>query len=702
MVSWKRLVDEALDPTLDAKGSTLIVQNHLAQMKMFVHRGGVEFYPAQDDQFQSRKKFIQAEARFNKLPLKIDRAVDVLAGRGELLLYFRPTQNGRYKLHLYEKGQYKAYYDNDGDLQKVVIVYSYEIEKGSINVGMNGTLGNTRWLRLTVTTESIVREDFASKPGFTDEFVSAAASFGGKQEYINSLRFLPCVIVKNYFGDDGREGLSDFYPIRRQLENHDDLIRSLNTNLKFFGNSTFVTSRSAREVLQAFSGDPKSIRFNDSLASRSGFQDFNGFSSYGAAPINSSDGEEDQRIARIIDNIAPDERAGYITPDAITADHAAHAREERESIHFALGGIDELGVSANATAYEMKTIYGKLAVTASKKARALFDYGLCIVFEMMIAAEEDLFRQSLSLALNLPQEEVTDGLIQQLMENNKLPAQGVFGLPPMGDRQVEWRYTGEVFEKSPRDLMDESIVVRNLQELGMAGPDALKATNLFENKTHAEIEEILSKGYPYRYVQSVLGATQTFISMYAQMLNLPDLQHLMQTGQQRPLAAMFPVDQFMMRGLQTIQNELNYQEEYNNVMPGDPPEYNLGISQFNSYLANQNESSSVSNPSATPGTVQPTGSYGFSGSPSLSPFGVQPPGISTGSPSIPVPDYLSELPTPDTVIAVGSTVGNQQPYQFGPMAAGHVPLTQPTVEPIPDDRTNADRTTRKPKQRKRR
>lgn len=706
MVSWKRLIDEALDPELEAQGSTLIVQNHMAQMKMFVHRGGVEFYPEQDDINQSRKKFIEAESRYNKLPLKIDRAVDILTGRGELLVYFRPTQSGRYKIHIYEKGQYKAIYDSDGDLAKVIIVYSYEIEPNSnLNAATASTrLGNTRWLRLTVTATSILKEEFTAKPGFTNDMTNSVGGLArDTKEYVNSLKFLPCIVVKNYFGDDGREGLSDFFAIRRQLENHDELIRSLNTNLKFFGNSTFVTSRSAKEVLQAF-GDGTSDR-NDSLASRAGFIDSFMPSSYDKRFFGG--GDNNKRITRIIDNIAPDERAGYITPDPITADHAAHAREERESIHFALGGIDELGVNANATAYEMKTIYGKIATTAGKKARALFDYGLCIVFEMMIAAEEDLFRQSLALVLGKEQIEITDGFIAELMESGKLPTQGIFGLIPVGDRQISWRYRGEVFEKSPRDLMDESIVVRNLQEVGMSAPDALKVTNLFENKTHAEIEAILSKGYPYRYIQSILGATQYFASVYGQLLGLPDIA----TGGQMPLGARFPVDQFIAKGFETIANELSYQDAYNPVEAGDPPQYQLGVSQFNQYLnANTNE------PTITP-TTQPTNQstvstadptiggwtvpsiYGFTPTTVGQPGGNAQYGSGSGN-GFPEPEYTAELPTPDTVVnATGVQPWSQQQQYFGPVSAGYVPLAQPTAEPIPDNATNADRTTRKPKQR---
>ena len=54
-----------------------------------------------------------------------------------------------------------------------------------------------------------------------------------------------------------------------------------------------------------------------------------------------------------------------------------------------------------------------------------------------------------------------------------MPA-GVTGLIPDGSTRVSWRWTGEVFEESAQDILNNSIVVRNLQEAGVGSLEALK------------------------------------------------------------------------------------------------------------------------------------------------------------------------------------------------------------------------------------
>ena len=43
---------------------------------------------------------------------------------------------------------------------------------------------------------------------------------------------------------------------------------------------------------------------------------------------------------------------------------------------LALGGVDDIDIGTASTAYEIKTLYGRVASTAEKKAKALFTYGL--------------------------------------------------------------------------------------------------------------------------------------------------------------------------------------------------------------------------------------------------------------------------------------------------------------------------------------
>ena len=78
------------------------------------------------------------------------------------------------------------------------------------------------------------------------------------------------------------------------------------------------------------------------------------------------------------------------------------------------------------------------------------------------------------------------------LSENKVP-RGVIGLPEDGDRTVTYRYQGDVYEDTAYDVNQKSIVVRNLQELGVDSIEALKF--LFPEKTDSERAEML-KGFP--------------------------------------------------------------------------------------------------------------------------------------------------------------------------------------------------------------
>ena len=56
--------------------------------------------------------------------------------------------------------------------------------------------------------------------------------------------------------------------------------------------------------------------------------------------------------------------------------------------------------------------------------------------------------------------------IREAVQAEELPS-GVVGLIPDGNRKVEWRWKGPVFEDGTEDILNSSIVVRNLQELGV-------------------------------------------------------------------------------------------------------------------------------------------------------------------------------------------------------------------------------------------
>jgi hypothetical protein len=95
-----------------------------------------------------------------------------------------------------------------------------------------------------------------------------------------------------------------------------------------------------------------------------------------------------------------------------------------------------------------------------------------------------------------------DERVKQLMmacvKTQQVPP-GVLGLIPDGDLTVQWRWLGPVYEETTQDILNNSIVVRNLQELGVDSIEALKY--LFPSKTEEERAEMLS-GFPFRWLEN--------------------------------------------------------------------------------------------------------------------------------------------------------------------------------------------------------
>jgi hypothetical protein len=71
MSDSKNVLDSMLKAVITRDGGnqtdTMLVNAHLAQMKMFGVRQGVEFFPSQDNLGTQRFDFIQQVIKFNKL-----------------------------------------------------------------------------------------------------------------------------------------------------------------------------------------------------------------------------------------------------------------------------------------------------------------------------------------------------------------------------------------------------------------------------------------------------------------------------------------------------------------------------------------------------------------------------------------------------------------------------------------------------------
>lgn len=574
--------------TRDGQGpaDTMLVNAHLSQMRMFGIRQGVEFYPEQDNFGTQRFDFVQQVIKFNKLDARLDSIWDRFLSYGKGLFYIRPTKK-TYRLYWFDKDAYRTYYSPDGELEEVVIIYSYKV-KASRGFGGVGLQTDKRYMRLRITAAEIEEYHSEQELNFDSPMEFATLS---QKTVVNSMEFIPCVEVFNNPDAFGTEGAGEFDWLANQIVAHDEMVKNIRANLSFFGNPTLLSSRPKQDIIEKADGD---IAQRPSISSQSGFQSEFSLSSSTYKQDNVSRQPPGyigkpgggMRVPRVIANLEPTDRVGFITPNAVSTDQARYAEQLRSEIRLALGGIDDLSIT-NVTATEIKSAYGRVSATAKKKCLQLYTYGICKCFELMIFQEEQIFRKSLAYASGIkypqPPEDSEDPkqeekynkaktlyekklqkAIATAVETKEIP-EGVLGLAPDGDRSICWRWMGPVYEDTAQDKLNQSIFTRNLQELGVDSIEALKY--LFPSKTDDEIAGMLS-GFPFRMVGEVQRAYSTFIDLINQEMRTPHPQQ-----PNLPMAADPRLDltPFLYRTLESLQKEVTYAGRYRNADPIGTP-----------------------------------------------------------------------------------------------------------------------------------
>jgi hypothetical protein len=565
---------------------TMLINAHLSQMKMFGIRQGVEFYPNQDNFGTQRFDFIQQVIKFNRLDARLDSIWDRFLSYGKGLFYIRPTKK-TYRLYWFDKDAYRTYYSPDGDLEEVIIIYAYKV-KSSRGFGGVGLITDKRYVRLRITPSEI--HELHSEQELSFDSLEATLNLNNNKVLENTLGFIPCVEVLNNPDAFGTDGSGEFEWLANQIIAHDEMVKNIRANLSFFGNPTLLSSRPKHDIVETAKDGAVQ---RPSIASQSGFQSEFSLSS---STFKQDPTERQQagyiglpggglRVPRVIANLEPTDRVGFITPNAISTDQSRYVDQLRSEIRLALGGIDDLSIT-NVTATEIKSAYGRVSATAKKKCLQLYTYGICRCFELMIYQEEQLFRKSLAVASGLtypilPEnaddealekhrkakekyEKGLDKALNKAFETKEIP-DGVIGLAPDGDRTVLWRWMGPVYEDTPQDKVNQSIFTRNLQELGVDSIEALKY--LFPSKTDDEVAEMLS-GYPFRMVGQVQRAYASFLDLINQEMRTPHPQR-----PDLPLAADPRLDltPFLYRTLESLQKEVTYAGRYRSADPIGTP-----------------------------------------------------------------------------------------------------------------------------------
>ena len=582
-VRFQEIIEAARTKVRSKQSATLLVLSHLQQMILLMIKKGLYFYTEQDT-YGSRTRFLNKLMELNKMDIRFPAIIRNFLIDGCGLFYFRPDPKLKYQIYFFAKSQYRVYHDINGNVEEVIILYSYKVRNSTLGLPADTYGQNKRYVRISITEELIKEYESNTELSFD---LDPGAVLTPKNSRPNQLGFIPVVEVLNKPNSSGTEGEGDFEPFAEQIVMHDQMITHIAKNIEFFGNPTLISSRPRSDLVEASNPD---ATFRPTISSQSGFAGIDQPSTRVSEPFGSAASIGGMRVPRIIANVEPNDRVGYMTPDPVNGDMNRYSLLLREEIRTALGGVDEISISAGATATEIKGLMGRAQATALRKNKSFLTYGFCRLLEMILFHQEQVFEESFKTIKGLeppaPPKEMTeesmiryqkklakfeadvDGQIQVALQNNKVPP-GVVGLPPDGDRDVAYRFQGDVYEDTAYDINQKSIVVRNLQELGVDSVEALKY--LFPDKTDVEREEML-KGFPFRMIQQTQGAMQQFLLLLQQMLQTP---HPLAPDQPLGADPRLNLTPLLYRTFDHLAQELTYSGSYEPADPSFDPEPGL-------------------------------------------------------------------------------------------------------------------------------
>ena len=94
------------------------------------------------------------------------------------------------------------------------------------------------------------------------------SQIGQTETLTNSLGFIPAVEIFNYMDRTGEAtGNGEFEWLSNQIMYHDELVKNVRKNLKFYGNPTLISSRPKHDIIEA--GDESTFR--PTISSQAGF-----------------------------------------------------------------------------------------------------------------------------------------------------------------------------------------------------------------------------------------------------------------------------------------------------------------------------------------------------------------------------------------------------------------------------------------------
>ena len=154
---FEEILTAAKERRGDIPIDTMIVASHLAQMRTFILRRGIEFFCEQDS-YGKRKEFLEQLYEENMLEMKFESIVDYFLCDGNGMFYFRPVGES-YQILYFPSDSYRAYRDQAGELESVVLVYSFNVKQENTTYdnfpGANARGGKKNWIQLKVYKDRI-------------------------------------------------------------------------------------------------------------------------------------------------------------------------------------------------------------------------------------------------------------------------------------------------------------------------------------------------------------------------------------------------------------------------------------------------------------------------------------------------------------------------------------------------------------------
>ena len=134
------------------QSATMVVLSHLQQMTLLMIKKGLFFYCEQDT-FQARTKFLDDLITLNKLDIRFPSIIRNFLIDGSGLFYFRPDPKLKYQIYFFPKNQYRVYHDINGDIEELVILYSYKVRNSTLGLPAETYGQNKRYVRMDKQTK---------------------------------------------------------------------------------------------------------------------------------------------------------------------------------------------------------------------------------------------------------------------------------------------------------------------------------------------------------------------------------------------------------------------------------------------------------------------------------------------------------------------------------------------------------------------